>query len=118
MLFRSALRITVRREVAQGVAEYRGARKRLNALKGAVLDSAEQNLALTQDALRTGEVGVPAVTAARDNLLSVRRDYLDALRALVTAATDLERATGGLIALGPQPGKAAGDDTETSDHDT
>ncbi|MFB6358584.1 MAG: TolC family protein [Thiohalorhabdaceae bacterium] len=113
-----ALRITVRREVTQALAEYRGARRRLNALKGAVLDSAEQNLALTQDALRTGEVGVPAVTAARDNLLSVRRDYLDALRALVTAATDLERATGGLIALGPQPGKAAGNDTETADHDT
>ncbi|MEF8793892.1 TolC family protein [Thiohalorhabdus sp.] len=110
-----ALRITVRREVAQALAEYRGARKRLSALKGAVLDSAEQNLALTQDALRAGEVGVPAVTAARDNLLNVRRDYLDALGALVTAATDLERATGGLIALGPQPGKAAGDPTETSD---
>ena len=113
-----ALRITVRREVTQAVAEYRGARKRLNALKGAVLDSAEQNLALTQQALRAGEVGVPAVTAARDNLLSVRHDYLDALRALVTAATDLERATGGLIALGPQPAKAAGTDTETPDHDT
>ena len=113
-----ALRITVRREVAQALAEYRGARQRVNALKGAVLDSAEQNLALTQDALRAGEVGVPDVTIARDNLLSVRRDYLDALGALVTAATDLEQATGGLIALGPRPKGAAGSDTETSDHDT
>ncbi len=113
-----ALRITVRREVTQAVAEYRGARQRLNALKGAVLDGAEQNLALTQDALRAGKVGVPAVTAARDNLLSVRRDYLDALGALVTAATDLERATGGLIALGPRSPGAAGDQTETPDHDT
>ena len=112
-----ALRITVRREVVQALAEYRGARRRLGALKGAVLDSAEQNLALTQDALRAGKVGVPAVTAARDNLLNVRRDYLDALDALVAAATDLERATGGLIALGPQPGEAAGDKTESPDHD-
>ncbi|HKJ70770.1 MAG TPA: TolC family protein [Gammaproteobacteria bacterium] len=111
-----ALRITVRREVTQALAEYRGARRRLAALKGAVLDSAEQNLALTQQALRAGKVGVPAVTAARDNLLNVRRDYLDALSALVTAATDLERATGGLIALGPKP-RAAGDETEIPDHE-
>lgn len=113
-----ALRLTVRREVTQALDEYRGARRRVNALKGAVLDGAEQNLALTQEALRAGEVGVRDVTTARDNLLNVRRDYLDALRALVAAATDLERATGGLIALGPRPEGVSGPNTETSDHDT
>lgn len=106
------LRLTVRREVTQALAEYRGARQRVNALKGTVLSNAEENLALAQQALRAGKAGVPAITAARENLLNVRRDYLAALRALVAAGTDLERATGGLIALGPRAPATAGPETE------
>ncbi|MFA9460272.1 TolC family protein [Thiohalorhabdus sp. Cl-TMA] len=110
------LRLTVRREVTRALAAYEGARQRVKALKGTVLESAAENLELVQRALKAGNVGAPAVTTARDNLLNVRRDYLDALRSLVEAGTTLERATGGLIALGPRPGTTAATEQETESH--
>lgn len=103
---RDALQLQVRREALQGVADYRAARGRVELLSDEMLEAAEDNLRLTRTAYQAGKVGAPAITAAQDNLLNVRRTYLNALDELITAATALERATGGLIHIGqgvPQP---------------
>lgn len=97
---RDALMLQVRRETLQGIADYRAARRRVDLLSDEMLQAAEQNLRLTRTAFSEGKVGTPAITTAQDNLLNVRRTYLDALDELITAATALERATGGLIHMG------------------
>ncbi|MDZ7662993.1 TolC family protein [Thiohalophilus sp.] len=97
---RDALMLQVRRETLQGIADYRAARRRVDLLNDDMLAAAEQNLRLTRVAFSEGKVGAPAITTAQDNLLNVRRTYLDALDELISAATALERATGGLIHMG------------------
>ncbi|MCO6442229.1 MAG: TolC family protein [Nitrococcus mobilis] len=94
---REALQLQIRREVLQAVADYRAARTRVEVLSGQMLGAAEENLRLTRIAFQAGKLGAPAITAAEDNLLNVRRTYLDALNELIIAGTALERATGGLI---------------------
>ena len=49
----------------------------------------------------------PALTAAQDTLINTRRDYIDALDALVASGTDLERATGGLLVMDNAAGGAS-----------
>ncbi|WP_084189178.1 TolC family protein [Salinisphaera hydrothermalis] len=89
----------VRLQVLRALSDYSTARTRVTALDRAVFDAAEQSVALTKRAFQAGEVGAPAITTAQNNLIAVRREYLSALDALIGAATDLERATGGLIAI-------------------
>ena len=96
---RDALRLQVRREVLQALADYRSAREQVEVAGETMLSAAEQNLALTRTAFRAGKVGAPAITTAQDNLLSVRRTYLTALEELIVAGTALESATGGLIRM-------------------
>lgn len=92
-------RLQVRREVLQALANYRAARREAELLGNEMLARAEENLALVQEAFEAGKVGAPAITAAQDNLISVRRSYLDVLGALIEAVTDLESATGGMVTL-------------------
>ena len=89
----------VRLQVLSALSAYRAARERADLLSDAVLDAAENTLELTRRSFAAGKVGAPAITSAQNNLVDIRRDYLDALAALVRAATDLERATGGLIVM-------------------
>lgn len=98
-LKRDALQQQVRREVLEAVADYRAAREQVEVLGGNTLGAAEKNLHLTRIAFQAGKVGAPAITSAQDNLLDVRRTYLNALDELITAGTALERATGGLIRM-------------------
>ncbi|MDT0618399.1 MAG: TolC family protein [Salinisphaeraceae bacterium] len=98
-LERDVLQLTVRSQVLSAVADYEAARQRVAALSDEVVDAARQNFELTQRAFEAGELGAPALTAAQDTLINTRRDYLDALEALVNAGTDLERATGGLVVM-------------------
>tara|TARA_Y100001933_G_scaffold25015_2_gene21118 strand:+ start:4019 stop:5335 length:1317 start_codon:yes stop_codon:yes gene_type:complete len=93
------LRLAVRRQVLEALADYRAARRQSELLGTAMLERAEDNLRLTQEAFEAGKVGSPAITTAQDNLINVRRSYLDALGALILSVTELERATGGLITL-------------------
>ena len=93
------MRLRVRKQVLSAMTDYEAARTRLNAYGQSVLASAEENMELTREAFRAGGVGAPALTTAQDNLMNTRRDYLAALREAVRAATALERATGGLVAL-------------------
>lgn len=97
LIERDALRLQVRREVLQAVADYRAATERVRLMSGQMLEAAEENLQLTRTAFQAGKVGTPAITVAQDNLLNVRRTYLTALEELITAGTELERATGGLV---------------------
>ncbi|MDT0617455.1 TolC family protein [Salinisphaera sp. P385] len=100
LLERDVLQLTVRSQVLSALADYEAARQRVAALSDEVVDAARQNFELTQRAFEAGELGAPALTAAQDTLINTRRDYLDALDALVAAGTDLERATGGLVVMG------------------
>ncbi|MBH02722.1 MAG: transporter [Xanthomonadales bacterium] len=98
-LERENLQRDVRLEVIGALSDYRSARTQVEALNSAVFDAAQQSVELTKRAFQAGEVGAPAITAAQNNLISVRAEYLSALEGLINATTDLERATGGLIAV-------------------
>ncbi|WP_423824068.1 TolC family protein [Salinisphaera sp. SPP-AMP-43] len=89
----------VRLQVLRALSDYRSARTQVAALDSAVVDAARQTVDLTRRAFQAGEVGAPAITTAQNNLIAVRHEYLSALDALIGAASDLERATGGLIAI-------------------
>ncbi len=99
LLERDTLQLVVRSQVLSALANYEAARARVAALGDEVVAAARQNSELTQIAYEAGELGAPALTAAQDTLINTRRDYLDALDALVASATDLERTTGGLIVM-------------------
>lgn len=98
-LERRTLQLTVRQQVLKALSNYRTARERVAALGDDVVAAARENFELTRHAFEAGELGAPALATARDTLINTRRDYLDALEALVTAGSDLERATGGLIVM-------------------
>lgn len=98
-LDRDTLTRTVRAQVLTALADYRAARERVAALSEAVVAAARENVELTRRAFEAGELGAPALAAAQDTLIDTRRDYLDALDALVRAGADLERATGGLVVM-------------------
>ena len=98
-LDQDTLQREVRLQVLSGISAYQGARESADALGSAVLEAAEQTLELTRRSFAAGKVGAPAITSAQNNLIDVRRDYLDALNALIAAGTDLERATGGLVVM-------------------
>ncbi|RJS93706.1 TolC family protein [Salinisphaera sp. Q1T1-3] len=103
------LQRAVRLQVLRGLSDYETAREEVRSLDQAVMDAAQQSLALTRRAFAAGEVGAPAITAAQNSLMAVRREYLDALGRFVQATTDIERATGGLVAVTGAPTPHAGD---------
>lgn len=94
------LQRNVRLQVLRALTDYRSARQRVKALDSAVFDAAQQSVKLTERAFQAGEVGAPAITTAQNNLIAVRTEYISAQNALINATADLERATGGLIAIG------------------
>ncbi|MAA75155.1 MAG: hypothetical protein CMN28_10650 [Salinisphaeraceae bacterium] len=107
LLQRDILQLVVRRQVLSALADYEAARARVAALGDEVVAAARQNSELTQIAYEAGELGAPALTAAQDTLINTRRDYIDALDALVASGTDLERATGGLLVMDNAAGGAS-----------
>lgn len=96
---RDALQFAVRQEVLAARAGFRSAVEALTALSGEALAAAEDNVELTEAALRAGKLGAPAITTAQENLLTVRGAHLSALTDLIDAAAALERATGGYLVL-------------------
>lgn len=103
-LAQEELQLAVRRQVLGAIADYESAAERVDLLGQQTLARAEENVSLVQQAFRAGKVGAPAVTSAQDNLIAVRGSYLAALKDLVVAVTDLERASGGLIQVSTAKG--------------
>ena len=99
LLQRDTLQLVVRSQVLSALAAYASSSAQVTALNDEVVAAASQNFELTQKAYEAGELGSPALTAAQDTLINTRNDYLSALDALVASATDLERATGGLVVM-------------------
>lgn len=99
LLDQENLQREVRLQVIGGIAGYESASQQVEALNDAVLNAAEQTLELTRRSFAAGQVAAPAITTAQNNLIAVRQDYLNALNALISAGTDLERATGGLVVM-------------------
>lgn len=99
LLQRDTLQLVVRSQVLSALAAYESSSAQVTALNDEVVTAASQNFELTQKAYEAGELGSPALTAAQDTLINTRNDYLNALDALVASATDLERATGGLVVM-------------------
>ncbi|QKK02097.1 MAG: TolC family protein [Pseudomonadota bacterium] len=109
---RDALLLEVRIGLDRAIEDYRVAKSRIEAVSEQVLASAEDNVRLTYEAFRAGEVGITAVSSAQEALLQARRAYLEARRAFIRAATDLERTSGGLLVVHGRPAEA-----ETSPED-
>lgn len=100
---RELLQLQVEQQVLGALADYRAAALQVEAVGEAMLEAALENVQLVQRAVAAGTFAAPALTSAQDNYLSVRETYLNALRALAAAGSVLERATGGLVALGELP---------------
>lgn len=104
---RDALLLEVRVGLERAIDDYRVAKTRIEAVSGQVLASAEDNVRLTYEAFRAGEVGITAVSSAQESLLQARRAYLEARRAFIQAASDLERTSGGLLVVHGRPAEPA-----------
>lgn len=113
---RDALLLEVRIGLERAIDDYRVARERVNAVSEQVLASAEDNVSMTYEAFRAGELGITAVASAQESLLQARRAYLAARRAFVRAAADLERTSGGLLVVHGRP--AAAPQTESQDEES
>ena len=96
---RDRLLLEIRLGMERAVSDYRAARERLAAVGGEMLRAAEDNVELVFEAFREGQVGIMAVATAQESLLQSRTAYLDAQYAFVRAALDLERVSGGLLAV-------------------
>lgn len=96
---RQALLLTIRRELRQAVADYRSAVRAVSLMRQNAMQRAEQSVALTQRAFSEGKAAATDIISAQSALLSVRETYLVVLNDFIKAATDLERASGGLLAV-------------------
>lgn len=96
---RQATLLAIRREITGAVADYHTAIKTVSLLRDEAIDRAEQTVELTRKAFSAGRLSAFEIIAAQNSLLNTRDSYLTALSNLITAATDLERASGGLLAL-------------------
>lgn len=97
----SAAGKTVEREVETTYASYLNARKVLSLYRTGIIPQLEENLKLTQEAYRLGEVGILSVIQEQKNFYEVNDGYLTALHGRQTALVKLEsavaiEATGGV----------------------
>ena len=83
---------TVEREVATAHAGLVNAEKVLALYKANIIPQLEENLQLTREAYRLGEVGILAVIQEQKKFFEVSDGYLSALHARQTAFVRLEAA--------------------------
>jgi cobalt-zinc-cadmium efflux system outer membrane protein len=93
------LRLVVEREVVLAVAAYAAASNQLQLIGKGTLATAAENVQLAQAALQAGKIGSPVVAESMATFLETRNAYLTVLDAVSQAATDLELATGGIVAI-------------------
>ncbi len=80
------------REVETAYASFLNAEKVLSLYKSNIVPQLEENLKLTQEAYRLGEVGILAVIQEQKKFFEVSDSYLTALHARQTALVKLESA--------------------------
>ncbi|MBK5274925.1 MAG: TolC family protein [Desulfuromonadales bacterium] len=88
----SAAARNVEREVESAYASLLNAEKVLSLYKSNIIPQLEENLKLTQEAYRLGEVGILAVIQEQKNFFEVNDGYLLALHDRQTALVKLETA--------------------------
>jgi cobalt-zinc-cadmium efflux system outer membrane protein len=64
-----------------------------------ILERSEETLQLMQKALQAGKVDASDVLAAQDNLLSVRKEYVQVQHDYIDAVRALEVSTGGALSM-------------------
>lgn len=99
LLEQDSVHLAIRGQVLSAMAFYRAASRSLTAVSEEVLNSANDNLELTRTAFEAGEVNAVALSTAQDVLINTRNEYLQALNDLVTAGSELERSTGGILIM-------------------
>jgi cobalt-zinc-cadmium efflux system outer membrane protein len=82
----------VEREVETAYASYLNSEKILTLYKTTIIPQLEENLQLTQEAYRLGEVGILAVIQEQKKFFEVSADYLTSLHGRQTAMARLEAA--------------------------
>ena len=82
----------VEREVETAYASFLNAEKVLALFKSNIIPQLEENLELTQEAYRLGEVGIQAVIQEQKKFFEVNDSYLTALHNRQTALVKLETA--------------------------
>ncbi|GAB7028228.1 TolC family protein [Geotalea toluenoxydans] len=82
------------REVETAHASYLNADKVLTLYKSNIIPQLEENLKLTQEAYRLGEVGILAVIQEQKKFFEINEAYLTALHSRQLALTKLEAAVG------------------------
>ncbi|TGU72801.1 TolC family protein [Geomonas terrae] len=87
-----AAAVTVEREVESAWASLANAEKVVSLYKSSILRQLEENLTLTQEAYRLGEVGILAVIEEQKKFFEVSDSYLTALHARQMAMAKLESA--------------------------
>jgi cobalt-zinc-cadmium efflux system outer membrane protein len=83
----------IEREVETTYASYLNSEKVLSLYKATIIPQLEENLKLTQEAYRLGEVGILAVIQEQKNYFEVSAGYLTALHDRQLAIVKLESAT-------------------------
>jgi outer membrane protein, heavy metal efflux system len=83
---------TVEREVETAYASFVNAEKVLSLYRTSIIPQLEENLKLTQEAYRLGEVGILNVIQEQKNFFEVNDGYLTALHNRQTALVKLETA--------------------------
>lgn len=98
----SAARKSIRREVETAYAGYRNSEKVLSLYTSDIIPQLEENLKLTQEAYRLGEVGILTVIQEQKKFFEVSDAYLAARHDRQTALAKLEAAIGSDITGGVQ----------------
>jgi cobalt-zinc-cadmium efflux system outer membrane protein len=88
-------RLAVEREVETSYACLLAAEKSVSIYANGIIPQLEENLKLTQEAYRLGEVGILTVIEEQKKFFEVNDGYLAALHARQTAIVKLEAAVGG-----------------------
>ncbi|MBJ6723717.1 TolC family protein [Geomesophilobacter sediminis] len=97
-------RQTVERDVEVAFSALRSAERSVSLNREVVLPQLEENLKLTEEAYRLGEVGILSVLEEQRKFYEVTQGYLAAQHELQTAVVRLESAVGGTVSSESQGG--------------
>ena len=93
----SFLKFLIEKEVASAYSELLLASKEVELMEKGMLDTAEQNMDLVQNAYGRGEVEIIEVITAQRNFVDIQTAYLEALYNFNLAVINLENVLGGYL---------------------